>query len=53
MMQNAATLTEKQHKSSEMTSNDHNVHFKSRPANCLMSNISKGKPFRATVTIKH
>jgi len=41
----------KQHKTSKKPQNDHNVHFKVKVNCCLMSNISKRKPFMAIVTI--
>jgi len=41
MMQNDATITVKQHKTSKTSSNDNNVHFKVKVNICLMSNISK------------
>jgi len=51
MMQNDATLTKKQHKTSKMASSDHSVHVKVKVNFCLMLNFSKRKPFMVAVTI--
>jgi len=51
MTQNDVTLTEMHHKSSETTSNDHNVRFKVKVNFCLTSNISKNALVMAIITV--